>query len=70
MGKTIPGTRSFHHFVPLSKFEVATKRLSEEEMFTLKFQFKQGEAQLEVVEIAVSKFVLFTSILHGLVLCV
>ena len=24
MVKTIPGTRSFHHFVPLSKFEVAT----------------------------------------------
>ena len=28
-GKTIPGTRSFHHFSPLSEGEVTYKRVSE-----------------------------------------
>ena len=37
--KTIPGTRSFHHFSPLSEGEVMYKRVSDDEVVagTLKF---------------------------------
>ena len=28
-GKTVPGTRSYHHYIPISKFEISFKRTSE-----------------------------------------
>ena len=39
MAKTVPGTRSFHHFIPLSDSKIATKRLSEDEKFDLEYEF-------------------------------
>ena len=37
--KTIPGTRSFHQFIPLSRGEIATKKVSEDIDYSLKFEF-------------------------------
>ena len=38
-GKTIPGTRSYHNFSPLSEGEVSYKRVSDDEAETGKFKF-------------------------------
>ena len=38
-GKTIPGTRSFHHFSPLSEGEVTYKRVSDDEVVAGTFKF-------------------------------
>ena len=37
--KTVPGTRDYHQFVPLSKRAVARKRLSDDGEFDMKFEF-------------------------------
>ena len=37
---TIPGTRSFHQFTPLSKATIATERVSEDTVYSLQFNFK------------------------------
>ena len=54
--KTVPGTRSFHHFVPLSHSKIATKRLSEEKTYTLEFEFDHHATQT-ALEVTVSQFV-------------
>ena len=38
--KTIPGTRSFDEFIPLSRGEIATKRVSEDNDYSLEFEFE------------------------------
>ena len=38
-GKTIPGTRSFHHFSPLSEGEVTYKRVSDDDVVAGTFKF-------------------------------
>ena len=43
--KTVPGTRSFHYFQPLSKTEIAAKRISSDKDFSLRYSFSQ-ELQL------------------------
>ena len=53
--KTVPGTRSFHHFTPLSTSEIGTKRLSEGREFMLKFRF--GEPALPVVDAVASQYI-------------
>ena len=53
--KTVPGTRSFHQFIPISSSIIGTKRVSEEVDFALRFSF--GEEQLEGVEARVGQFV-------------
>jgi hypothetical protein len=42
--KTIPGTRSFHQFVPLDDNTIRAKRVSEDEAFSLTFQFRKINA--------------------------
>ena len=53
--KTVPGTRSFHHFTPLSTSEIGTKRPSEGREFMLKFRF--GEPALPVVDAVASQYI-------------
>eukprot|EP00795_Rhopilema_esculentum_P001888 gene1888-biopygen10418 len=53
--KTVPGTRSFHQFIPISSSIIGAKRVSEEVDFALRFSF--GEEQLEGVEARVGQFV-------------
>ena len=55
IAKTVPGTRSSHHFTPLSTSEISTKRLSENQEFTLKFRF--GEPGFAVVEVEASQYI-------------
>jgi hypothetical protein len=40
---TLPGTRSFHQFVPLSETVMATKRVSEDESYTLEYNLVLGK---------------------------
>ena len=47
--KTVPGTRSYHHFVPLSSSCIGTKRTSIDEEYASKFDF-----ELEVEQTYVS----------------
>lgn len=43
-GKTVPGTRSFHYFQPLSKSEIAAKRISSDKNYSLRYNlFKQQQ---------------------------
>ena len=53
--KTVPGTRSFHQFIPISSSIIGAKRVSEEVDFALQFSFR--EEQLEGVEARVGQFV-------------
>ena len=53
--KTVPGTRSFHQFIPISSSIIGAKRVSEEVDFALRFSF--GEEQLEGVKARVGQFV-------------
>lgn len=43
--KTVPGTRSFHPFVPISEDALGTKRISNDENFCTIFKFS-GEQPL------------------------
>ena len=44
--RTIPGTRGFHQFVPLSNSVIGAKRISETETFELKFDFSNTKHQV------------------------
>ena len=39
LAKTIPGTRGFRHFTPLSQHSIGAKRISEESDYTVLFNF-------------------------------
>ena len=64
IAKTVPGTRSFHHFTPVSTSEIGTKILSENKEF--KFKFRSGEPALPVVDVVASQYISYVTILHGL----
>lgn len=58
--KTVPGTRSFHCFSPLSENEIGTKRISSDPGYTLKFKFcgeKNVSEQLSMVQICTNSYV-------------
>ena len=55
--KTIPGTRSFHQFIPLSRGEI---RVSEDIDYSLKFEFEQVQQDLSLSMVSVGQFVLCT----------
>ena len=57
--KAIPGTRSFHQFVPLS-WEIATKRVSEDIDYLVKFDFKQVQQVLSLLMVSIGRFMLCT----------
>ena len=52
--KTIPGTRSFHQFIPLSRGEI---RVSEDIDYSLKFEFEQVQQVLSLSMVSVGQFV-------------
>ena len=56
MAKTVPGTRSFHHFVPLSASKVATKRLSEDDKYDLEYEFS-NTMNVTVTELEVNQYI-------------
>ena len=56
MAKTVSGTRSFHHFVPLSATKVATKKLSEDDKYDLEFQFC-NTMHVTVTELEVNQYI-------------
>ena len=43
---TVPGTRSFHQIVPLSKSIVSMKRVSDDDNFGLEFDFLSKDKKL------------------------
>ena len=46
--KTLPGTRSYHQYSPLSITTIATKRVSEETDYSLKFDFKKRQENTDI----------------------
>ena len=57
--KTIPGTRGFHHFTPLTAGSIAMKRVSFDEKSSLLFSFNAGKLlkEMQMVEIMTNAFV-------------
>ena len=53
---TIPGTRGYHHFAPLSATSIGLKRVSEQTVFSDTFYFNAVKVQ-PMVNIGLSKFV-------------
>ena len=48
---TVPGTKSFHQIVPLSKSIVSMKRISDDDDFALEFDFFNKEKNYECIQI-------------------
>ena len=48
VAKTIPGTRSFHCFVPINKFSIGAKRVSEEDGFEITFSFSEENKKTKI----------------------
>lgn len=46
--KTVPGTRSYHQFIPLSTNTIAAKRVSDDKEYGIKFYFTQENNKLKV----------------------
>ena len=44
LAKTIPGTRGFHQFIPLTQNRIGAKRVSEDKQFALIFSFTTSPA--------------------------
>ena len=56
--RTLPGTRSFHHFVPQSNSKISYKITSYDEFFSGSFNFfNENSFQLEMKMITIGKFV-------------
>ena len=57
--KTIPGTRSYHEFVPLNTGEIGLKRISDQEHFDSVFSFvpKPDEEIIMTTEIQIGQFI-------------
>ena len=49
--QTLPGTRSFHEFIPISERQIAAKRCSDDEEFDIKHDLLKlpAEPQIEVL---------------------
>ena len=56
-GKTIPGTRSFHHFSPLSEGEVTYKRVSDDEVVAGTFKFFDVVLADHISHITIMEFI-------------
>ena len=58
LAKTLPGTRSYHNFVPISKTKLATKVVSEQEEHSFVFNFQSDDKSKEMfTNIRVAEFV-------------
>ena len=58
--KTIPGTRSFHQFIPPSSRGIARKRISENIDYSLKFESEQVQQVLSLSMVSIGRFMLCT----------
>ena len=57
-GKTLPGTRRCHHFVPQSRYKISYKITSDDRDFEGSFDlFNDESQQLEITKFTVNKFV-------------
>ena len=56
--KVIPGTRLFNQFIPLSRGEIATKRVSEDIDCSVKFECEQVQKVLILLTVTTGQFVL------------
>ena len=56
--KVIPGTRLFNQFIPLSRGEIATKRVSEDIDCSVKFECEQVQKVLILLTVNTGQFVL------------
>jgi len=56
VAKTIPGTRSFHYFEPISSYQIGAKRISSDSKFGLVFSFKKSPQVKEPVAINVGNY--------------
>ena len=56
--KVIPGTRLFNQFIPLSRREIATKRVSEDIDCSVKFECEQVQKVLILLTVTTGQFVL------------
>ena len=54
---TLPGTRGFHHFVPVSASAIAAKRVSEDKEFALEFDLVLGRKNQRAAKLAMSDFI-------------
>ena len=50
IAKTVPGTRSFHCFIPINQFCIGTKQVLEEDAFEIMFNFSD-EAKCQGITI-------------------
>lgn len=55
--KTVPGTRSFHHFIPKSKDQIATKRVSSDGNFCTIFDFSNELPSLRMIDISINNYI-------------
>ena len=55
--KTVPGTRGFHQFVPLSSSSIGAKRISADSNFSLKFDFYFSPERV-AIEFSINCFVI------------
>ena len=55
--KTIPGTRSFHHFSPFSEGEVTYKRVSDDEVVAETFKFFDVLLADHISDITIMEFI-------------
>jgi hypothetical protein len=56
-GKTVPGTRSYHHFSPVSEGEVAYKRVSDDEVSVGTFKFFDIVLVDKISDVKIIKFI-------------
>ena len=64
--RTVPGTRLFNQFIPLSRGEIATKRASEDTDYAVKFEFQQVQQVLGLLTVSIGQFVLCSDEGHNL----
>ena len=53
--RTIPGTRSFHQYVPLGQLSIGCKRVSDDDDFMLQYDFTPNHTQ-NIPDLRISQF--------------
>ena len=58
LAKTIPGTRSYHQFIPITNHKIGAKRISEDKEIVLEYHFlDEDEPNVPCLEICPNNFV-------------
>lgn len=61
LGRTVPGTRSYHHFSPTSTHEIQYKRVCEDNVFSGSFKFLatvEEQLEIDISEVKIMDFVI------------